>query len=56
MGDRRHPHGCTLKMDIVVIVAHDEVDLVVLTWMARVCLANDIGSKSADGGNGGVVC
>lgn len=56
MGDRRHTHGCTLNMVNILIVAHDEADLVVLTWMTRVCLADDISSKSADGGNGGVVC
>jgi hypothetical protein len=57
MGDRCHTHGCTLKMIIVVIVVHDEeADLIVLTWMTRVCLANDIGSKSTDGSNGGVIC
>lgn len=39
--------GFTLK---IVIVVQDKVELVVLTWMTGVCLANDIGRESANGG------
>jgi hypothetical protein len=44
---RRHTHGFTWK---IVIVTQNKIKLIILTWITKICLANYISSKSADGG------